>query len=96
MALLRSLETANPHAAVRHDQLLYYRSRTTAEIDFVSAALNGVCVESKYVDRAWGRAFQTIESSPYRLGIVATRSGLQRHDGGWALPTSLLAFLLGA
>lgn len=96
LALLRSLEATNPHAAVRHDQLLYYRSGTAAEIDFVSAALNGVCVESKYVDRSWGRAFQTIESSPYQIGIVATRSGLKQHDGGWAMPAGLLAFLLGA
>lgn len=95
LVLLRSLESANPTAALRHDQLLYYRSSTRAEIDFVAAAFNGVCVESKFVDRRWGRAFQTIESSPFQLGIVATRSGLHQHDGGWAIPAGLLAILLG-
>lgn len=93
--LLRSLEQASPGAAVRHDTLLHYRSRTGAEIDFVSPVLPRTCVESKFVDRTWGRAFQTIEASGRRTGIVATRSGLKRHDAGWALPAGLFAFLLG-
>jgi uncharacterized protein len=93
-ALLIALEKESPGAAIRHNQLLYYRSRTNAEIDFVSAAFRAACVESKYVDRGWGRAFQTIEASGRKAGLVATRSGLQQHDGGWALPAGLLAFLL--
>lgn len=96
VALLRSVEEASPGSAVRHDTLLYYRSRTRAEIDFVSPAFRHSCVESKFVDRGWGRAFQTIEASGRRTGIVATRSGTRRHDGGWALPAGLVAFMLGA
>jgi uncharacterized protein len=94
LALLRALEAESPGAAVRHDTLLYYRSRTGAEIDFVSPAFAHTCVESKFVDRAWGRAFQTIEASGRRTGIVATRSGTRRHEGGWALPAALVAYLL--
>ena len=94
VALLRALEQRSPGAAMRHDRLLYYRSATRAEIDFVSADFTATCVESKFVDRGWGRAFQTIEASGRSAGVVATRSGLQRHDGGWALPAGLVAFLL--
>jgi uncharacterized protein len=94
LALLRSLEEESPGAAMRHDRLLYYRSSTGAEIDFVSAAFPNTCVESKFVDRGWGRAFQTIAASGRSTGVVATRSGLNRHDGGWALPAGLVAFLL--
>lgn len=94
VALLRALEAASPGAAVRHDRLLYYRSRTGAEIDFVSPSFPASCVESKFVDRRWGRAFQTIEASGRSAGVVATRSGVRRHEGGWALPAGLLAFLL--
>jgi uncharacterized protein len=94
VALLRALEEEAPGAAMRHDRLLYYRSSTGAEIDFVSAAFAKTCVESKFVDRGWGRAFQTIEASGKHPGVVATRSGLNRHDGGWALPAGLVAFLL--
>jgi hypothetical protein len=96
LALLRSLESTSPTAALRHDQLLYYRSATRAEMDFVSAEFNGVCFESKYVDRGWGRAFQTIASSPYSQGFVVTRSGLQGYDHGWAMPAGLLAVLFGS
>jgi predicted AAA+ superfamily ATPase len=96
LALLRALERESPGAAIRHDRLLYYRSGTGAEIDFVSPSFSSSCVESKFVDRGWGRAFQTIGASGRTVGIVATRSGLREHDGGWALPAGLVAFLLGS
>jgi len=95
VTLLRALEEEAPGAAIRHDRLLYYRSRTGAEIDFVSPSFASTCVESKFVDRGWGRAFQTLGASGRSPGVVATRSGLRRHDGGWALPAGLVAFLLG-
>jgi hypothetical protein len=94
VALLRALEAESSGAAIRHDTLLHYRSRTRAEIDFVSPVFAQTCVESKFVDRGWGRAFQTIAASGRRTGIVATRSGTGRHEGGWALPTGLVAYLL--
>lgn len=95
LSILRALERRAPGAAVRHDRLLYYRSASKAEIDFVSADFATTCVESKFVDSGWGRVFQTIEASGRSTGIVATRSGLKRHKGGWALPAGLVAFLLG-
>lgn len=96
VALLRRLEEESPGAAIRHDSLLYYRSRTRAEIDFVSPMFPETCVESKFVDRGWGRAFQTIEASGRQMGIVATRSGTRRHVGGWAIPAGMVAYLLGS
>lgn len=48
--LLRALERSSPGATIRHDQLLYYRSSTNAEIDFVSRDLRRTCFEAKYVD----------------------------------------------
>lgn len=95
LAILRALERRAPGAAIRHDRLLYYRSSTRAEIDFVSPDFAATCVESKFVDRRWGRAFQTIEASGRSTGLVATRSGVERHAGGWALPAGFLAYLLG-
>lgn len=96
LVLLQALERSSLGAALSHDQLFYYRSSTGAEIDFVAAAFDGVCFESKYTDGSWGRAFQTIEASPYKLGVVATRSGTEKHRAGWALPAPLLAVILGA
>lgn len=96
LAILRALERRAPGAAIRHDRLLYYRSSTRAEIDFVSPDFTATCVESKFVDRGWGRVFQTIEASGRSTGLVATRSGVERHDGGWALPAGFVAYLLGS
>lgn len=95
VALLRLLEREESGAAIEHDRLLYYRSSTGAEIDFMSPDVPDACVESKYVNRGWGRAFQTIEASGRSVGFVATRSGLERRDGGWALPAGVLVYLLG-
>jgi len=95
VSLLRALDAESPGAAVRHDTLLYYRSGTRAEIDFVSPSFANTCVESKFVNRRWGRSFQTVEASGRRTGIVATRSGTEEHDRGWALPAGLVAYLLG-
>ncbi len=94
-ALLRAIERRTSGAAIRHDRLLYYRSSTKAEIDFVSRDFTRTCFESKYVDSGWGRAFQTIEAAGYKSGVVATRSGINEHDAGWALPAGLVVFLLG-
>lgn len=95
LALLRSLERETTGAAIHHDRLLYYRSSTGSEIDFVSPDFTDACVESKYVDSGWGHAFLTIAASGRSSGFVATRSGLREHDDGWALPTALLVYLLG-
>lgn len=95
VALLRSLERESPGAAARHDQLLHHRSATGAEIDFVAAQFGAVCVESKYVDAGWGRALQTARASPWPRSIVATRAGVGRQADSWALPSGMLAVLLG-
>jgi predicted AAA+ superfamily ATPase len=95
LALLRASERQESGAAFKHDRLLYYRSSTNAEIDFVSSDFPNTCVESKFVDTGWGRAFQTIGASNFAPGVVATRSGVNRHDDGWALPAGLVVYLLG-
>jgi hypothetical protein len=96
VVLRRALEVESPGAEIRHDTLLYSRFRTRAEIDSMSPAFRGAFVESRFVDRGWGRAFQTIEASGRKVGIVTTRSGTRKHEGGWALWAGLVAFLLGS
>lgn len=96
LTLLRCLEKASPGAAIHHDRLLYYRSSSGAEIDFVARDFADSCVESRYVDDRWGRAFVTIAASGRSSGIVATRSGLRAHEAGWAFPAGVLAYLVGS
>ena len=93
MALLRNLERHKPTGLTAYDRLLYYRSATGAEIDFVGKDLAGLAVECKYVDDRWGREMQTIAASPW-FGVMATRSGADERPEGLAVPSPILSLLL--
>lgn len=93
LALLRNLGRRDHVHPVAHDRMLFYRSRTNAEIDFVSPEFKTLAFESKYVDANWGRELQTIKASGW-YGILATRSGIDRGPTAWALPSPVVALLL--
>ena len=96
VALLRALERDEPGSYLEFDRVLHHRSKSGAEIDFVSASLPGCAIESKYVDARWKRATRTLADSPWQ-GIVATRSVLDTEDADLlAIPTALLAWLIDA
>ena len=77
------------------DRVLYYRSATGAEIDFVGPDFGGLAIESKYGDAGWRkRAGRTLAASPWR-GLVATRTELDLDDPEVvAIPTAMLAWLI--
>ena len=94
MALLRSIETTSPGSYLDFDRVLYHRSASRTEIDFVGPDLGEVAIESKYVDGRWRTPARTIESSRWR-GIIATRTVLDLDSPElMAVPTSMLAWLL--
>lgn len=94
MALLRALERDEPGSYLESGRVLHHRNKSGTEIDFVSTALNGSAIESKYVDARWRRATRTLADSPWQ-GIVATRSVLDLEDPDLlAVPTALLAWLI--
>ncbi len=95
LALLRAMESQAPGSFGFPGRLLYYRSASRSEIDFVGRDLGQVAVESKYVDDRWGRELQTITASPW-FGILATRSGIEFGEHAWAVPAPILALILGA
>jgi hypothetical protein len=71
-----------------------YERTSTAEIDFVGATIK-VPFESKYVERNW-RSESRALAARYSRGIVATRNVLNIDSGDiWALPTSVVVWLLG-
>ena len=94
IALLRNLDAAGAADIADFDDVLHHRSRTGAEIDFVGRRLDGVALESKYVDARWGREAQTLAASPWQ-GVIATRSVTEWRDDVWAVPAPILAVLLG-
>lgn len=96
IALLRSFARTNPVAYPDFDSVLFHRTPARKEIDFVGPGFGGLAIESKYVgQRRWRRNARTLAMSRWR-GVVATRSALDLDDPELiAIPTSLLAWLIG-
>ena len=96
IALLRSFARADPVAYPDFDSILFHRTPARKEIDFVGPGFGGLAIESKYVgQRRWKRNARTLAASRWR-GVVATRSALDLEDPELiAVPTSLLAWLIG-
>jgi predicted AAA+ superfamily ATPase len=95
LALQRHIDRQMPGTFARCDEILYYRSKTGAEIDFVGRRLQPVVVESKYVDDKWGRELQTIKASGWH-GVIASRSGVDVGPTATVMPSPVLAILLGS
>ena len=94
MALLRNIEAGSPGSYVDADRVLYHRTPSRTEIDFIGPDFGGVAIESKYVDGRWRAPARTIQASRWR-GIVATRTVLDLElPELMAVPTSMLAWLL--
>lgn len=78
------------------DQFLFHvRTPSRKEIDFVGELLGGVALEGKYVEGGhWKGQAATVDSSPW-TGLLVTRNVLDSgHDGAWAVPAGMLAYLL--
>ena len=94
LCLLRNVGAEDAISLADFDSVLYHRTPTDAEIDFVGPAMGDIAVESKYVDDRWSRAMQTLRSSRW-FGILASRSGLDWRTDGWVIPAPILALILG-
>jgi uncharacterized protein len=92
LSLLRAAAGGRADAFVAAEDVLYERT-STAEIDFVGAVLD-VPFESKYVERGW-RSESRALLARYDRGVLATRNVLDTEGEVWALPTSLVVWLLG-
>lgn len=92
LALARAVAFADPHGFVEADRVMYERTSTDAEIDFVGDEL-GVPFECKYTDTNWKREAQTMRAR-YGRGVMVTRSPFSTDDTVWAVPASTLAWLV--
>jgi uncharacterized protein len=95
LALARAVSLHAPAAFVRADRVMYERTSTGAEIDFVGSDLD-IPFECKYTDGGWRRQALTITARHGR-GVMVTRSPLLIGAGEpvWAIPAGVLAWLLG-
>ena len=96
VALVRSFLRENAASYLNFDSVLYHRTGGRREIDFVGPAFGDMAIESKYVDgERWTRGATVIRGSKWR-GLVATRRALATGDSDLiALPTGMLAWLIG-
>lgn len=93
LALARSIERERPMSFTEANGVLYERTKTGNEIDFVGPDL-GVAFEAKYGQRHWRQEAKTIEAN-YSAGILATTDIYNTDHPAWAVPASILAWVLG-
>jgi predicted AAA+ superfamily ATPase len=92
LTIVRAIDADQPGAFARETRLMYERTKTNREIDFVGPDLDG-CVEGKYVDSGWKGEARTARAN-YERGILATRRAHDLDDGSiWAVPAPLVAWI---
>ncbi len=94
LALARAISPVAPAAFVHTDRVMYERTPTGAEIDFVGPDLE-VPFECKYTDSSWRREALTMKARHGR-GVMITRSPLLTgtDEPVWAIPAGIVAWLL--
>ncbi len=94
LALARAVTPVAPAAFVHTDRVMYERTPTGAEIDFVGPDLE-IPFECKYTDRSWRREALTMKARHGR-GVMVTRSPLLTgaDEPVWAVPAGIVAWLL--
>lgn len=96
LSLLRCGGARGPAALLEASTVMYERTPSRGEIDFVGPDL-GVGFEAKYVDGPWRRGARTLRAQGG--GVLATRTVLELEDRRgenpvWAVPAGILAWLL--
>ncbi|HXC45673.1 MAG TPA: AAA family ATPase [Solirubrobacteraceae bacterium] len=96
LALARAVSPSVPAAFLQTDRVMYERTDTGAEIDFVGPDL-GVPFECKYTDGVWRREALTMKTH-HGHGVIITRSPLLTgvDEPVWAVPAGVIAWLLDA
>jgi uncharacterized protein len=95
LALARAVSLHAPAAFVQTDRVMYERTDTGAEIDFVGPDLE-IPFECKYTDGNWRKEALTMKARHGR-GVMVTRSPLLTgaDEPIWAIPAGVIAWLLG-
>jgi uncharacterized protein len=95
LQLARAVALNRAAAFVESDGVMYERTATGSEIDFVGPALGGP-FECKYEDKPWRRSAQTMRARHGR-GVVVTRMPFsvgERDEPLWAIPAGIVAWLV--
>jgi uncharacterized protein len=95
--LLRAAAGPSPESLLKGGAVMYERTASDAEIDFVGPGLE-TAFEGKYVDGPWRRAAQTMRAR-YEHGVMVTRTVLDLNElkgtpRVWAVPAGIVGWLL--
>lgn len=93
LSIRRALELERPSGFTDHSQLMFQKTPSRNEIDFVSPHMNRVAFESKYVDAKETRAASAIKAQRV-TGFLASRSLFDPDAPVAWLPASFIAWLL--
>jgi uncharacterized protein len=95
LSLARAVSLHAPSAFVQTDRVMYERTSTGAEIDFVGTDFE-LPFECKYTDGNWRREALTMKAR-YGRGVMVTRSPLLTgaEEPVWAIPAAIVGWLLG-
>ena len=95
LALARAVSLHAPAAFVQTDRVMYERTDTGAEIDFVGAG-PGDPFKCKDTDGSWRKEALAMKAR-YGRGVMVTRSPLLVgvEEPIWGIPAGILAWLLG-
>lgn len=94
MALLAQHEREHPGSFSAFRSVMYQRTPTKKEIDFVGPWLEGLPYEGKYTEGAWLREAQTAAKAYEGRCVLATRNVVERDRDRRAVAAGLLALLL--
>jgi predicted AAA+ superfamily ATPase len=92
LTIARAIDARVPGSFALGTRVMYQRTKTGKEIDFVGPDFTG-CFEGKYVDRAWKQEALTAKAN-HQQGVLATRRVHDLSDRIWATPAPALAWLL--
>jgi predicted AAA+ superfamily ATPase len=93
LTLARAASGGRADRFLAGDAVMYERTATGREIDFVGA--RQVPIESKYVEHNWKREARTV-AAVHGSGILATRNVLDMGGEVWAVPACIVAWLIGS
>ena len=94
LSLLRQRESAERGSYIRFESVMYRRTASKSEIDFVGPWMDGVPFESKYVDGAWLREAQPARAAFAGAAVLATRSVVDYDNRARAIPAPIVALML--
>jgi predicted AAA+ superfamily ATPase len=94
VSLLRAVRREQSATFDDYSSLMFLRTKTRSEVDFVGPQLDPAAFESKYVDSKKTQATATVKALENRNGVMASRAFFDPEGSVPWLPAAFIAWLL--